>query len=657
MGDTPQSKPRTKLKLFRVNMKLASKVDGQDLERFLRDKDHEEEEDANYNVPLPQDYLHALNVVLRKNPVETCIPVGRSLYSSSIGEGAKGIGEGAICLRGLFQSLRPTKQGLALNVDFSVAAFHESISIIQFLQKRCEFLRDLSQRKSPGLVGEERRELENALRNIRVFVSHRVTDQRYKVFSLTAESTENLRFKSRGGANISLVDYFKENYNHDIQFQKLPCLQMSRSKPSYVPMGALRHLGNMAKDFKLHISRDMTRFTGRVLQPPKLKLGDAGQVTDLIPTRHDCQWNLLESHVLQGARIERWAIISFRGTPEQRSSLPKFIIQLAHHCQQLGVALNKVPTCLVSRIEASEDPRISIQSPSAPCLHHGEEHRGYTDLKRISEMSISIVSQCCLYQNLMIQGSQFLANLALKINAKTGGCTSHIHGGGCHPHPPSQRSQPLGSMNWPSPNKYASRMWSQTHNQEIIEDLGQMVEELLLDFYREVNKMPKRILFFRDGVSETQFYTLNNQPKGASYNPAITFVVVQKQHHTRRFQATTNPQGLHSVDNNNNIPPGTVGTMGTSRPTHYHVLWDENCFSSDELQKLIYNLCFTSTRCTKPISLVAPAYYPPPLNGGGSGCLSPDYSASFTPSRAGPPPQAAPLPRLAGNLKNLMFYC
>ncbi|ERN13111.1 hypothetical protein AMTR_s00040p00171410 [Amborella trichopoda] len=100
----------------------------------------------------------------------------------------------------------------------------------------------------------------------------------------------------------------------------------------------------MAKDFKLHISRDMTRFTGRVLQPPKLKLGDAGQVTDLIPTRHDCQWNLLESHVLQGARIERWDIISFGGTPEQRSSLPKFIIQLAHRCQQLGVALNKVPT-------------------------------------------------------------------------------------------------------------------------------------------------------------------------------------------------------------------------------------------------------------------------------------------------------------------------
>ncbi|ERN13112.1 hypothetical protein AMTR_s00040p00171480 [Amborella trichopoda] len=81
---------------------------------------------------------------------------------------------------------------------------------------------------------------------------------------------------------------------------------------------------------------------------------------------------------------------------------------------------------------------------------------------------------------------------------------------------------PLNSMNWPSPNKYASRMWSQTHNQEIIEDLGQMVEELLLDFYREVNKMPKRILFFRDGVSETQFYTVLHEELlaiRAAYSP------------------------------------------------------------------------------------------------------------------------------------------
>lgn len=61
-----------------------------------------------------------------------------------------------------------------------------------------------------------------------------------------------------------------------------------------------------------------------------------------------------------------------------------------------------------------------------------------------------------------------------------------------------------------------------------------------------------------------------------------------------------------------NVPPGTVvdtkivhpfdfefylcshyGSMGTSKPTHYYVLWDENGFTSDDLQELIYGMCFT----------------------------------------------------------------
>ncbi|KDO77450.1 hypothetical protein CISIN_1g0126492mg, partial [Citrus sinensis] len=32
-------------------------------------------------------------------------------------------------------------------------------------------------------------------------------------------------------------------------------------------------------------------------------------------------------------------------------------------------------------------------------------------------------------------------------------------------------------------------------------------------------------------------------------------------------------------------------------------------FTSDQLQKLIYNMCFTFARCTKPVSLVPPVYY------------------------------------------------
>lgn len=33
--------------------------------------------------------------------------------------------------------------------------------------------------------------------------------------------------------------------------------------------------------------------------------------------------------------------------------------------------------------------------------------------------------------------------------------------------------------------------------------------------------------------------------------------------------------------------------QGTSRPAHYHVLWDENKFTADALQSLTNNLCYT----------------------------------------------------------------
>ncbi|MQL87641.1 hypothetical protein Taro_020185 [Colocasia esculenta] len=760
------------LKLFRVNIKLVSKLAGQELSKYLSDEP--EEEDC---VPLPQDYLHALDVVLRESPTEHCIPIGRSLFSSSMG-GTKDIGGGAIGLRGFFQSLRPTQQGLALNVDFSVMAFHESIGVIPYLQKRCDFLRDLSQRKNRGLTMEEKKEVEKVLKNIRVFVCHRDTDQRYRVYCLTEETTENLRFRDRDGRYLRLADYYKDHYNHDIQYRNLPCLQISRSKPCYLPMELCmvcegqKFLGKLSDDqtarilkmgcqrpgkrkeiingvmggtvgptslaltvsllnsgpyacgFNLHVSREMTQLCGRVLQPPKLRLGDGGLVRDLTPTRHDRQWNLVDSHVAEGTQIKRWALISFGGTQEQRSCIPRFMSQLSHRCEQLGIFLSKntVVSPLFEQIHILNN--VSLLESKLQRIHEAasgnlqllicvmeKKHRGYADLKRIAETGIGVISQCCLYSNISKLASQFLANLALKINAKVGGCNVVLYNAlPCqvprlfaedepvifmgadvtHPHPLDDFSPSVaavvGSMNWPAANKYISRMRSQTHRQEIILDLEEMVGELLEEFYQGLHKLPSRILFFRDGVSETQFYKVLREELKAiqaacsrfpGYNPSITFSVVQKRHHTRLFPNENDASAGGFSDEN--IPPGTVvdtvithprefdfylcshwGTKGTSRPTHYHVLWDDNHFKSDELQNLIHSLCYTFARCTKPVSLVPPAYYAHLAAYRGRMYLERSDCTAFTRtmvSRSGPPLHTTPLPKLRDNLKKLMFYC
>nr|ACN79520.1 reduced leaflet 3 [Lotus japonicus] len=752
-------------KLFRINIKLVSKIDGKELTNYLSKEGDEW-------IPLPQDYLHALDVVLRESPTEKCIPVGRSFYSNSMGR-SKDIGGGAVGLRGFFQSLRPTQQGLALNLDFSVTAFHESIGVISYLQKRLEFLRDLSQRKTTQLTCEERKEVEKALKNIRVFVCHRETVQRYRVYGLTEEATENLWFADRDGQNLRLVNYFKDHYNYDIQFRKLPCLQISRSKPCYLPMelcvicegqkflgklsddqtarilkmgcqrpgerktiieGVMRGnvgstSGEQEREFKLQVSREMTKLTGRILHPPKLKLGDGGHVRNLTPSRHDRQWNLLDGNVFEGTTIERWALVSFGGTPEQKSNIPRFINQLCQRCEQLGIFLNK-NTVMSPQFESSqvlnnvtllESKLKRIQRTASNNLQllicvMERKHKGYADLKRIAETSIGLISQCCLYPNLCKLSSQFLANLALKINAKVGGCTVALYNSlpsqlprlfhidepvifmgadVTHPHPLDDSSPSVaavvGSMNWPTANKYISRIRSQTHRQEIIQDLGPMVGELLDDFYQEVEKLPNRIVFFRDGVSETQFHKVMQEElqsirhaceRFPDYKPLITFAVVQKRHHTRLFPfpGETDPSSPQNNFLYENIPPGTVvdsvithpkefdfylcshwGVKGTSRPTHYHVLWDENQFTSDELQKLVYNLCYTFVRCTKPISLVPPAYYAHLAAYRGRLYLERSESLGLfrntsTLSRAAPP-KTAPLPKLSENIKKLMFYC
>jgi eukaryotic translation initiation factor 2C len=96
------------------------------------------------------------------------------------------------------------------------------------------------------------------------------------------------------------------------------------------------------------------------------------------------------------------------------------------------------------------------------------------------------------------------------------------------------------------------------------------------------------------------------------YKPGITFIVVQKRHHTRLFCSDKKEQSGKS----GNIPAGTTvdigithptefdfylcshqGIQGTSRPSHYHVLWDDNHFDADELQCLTYQV----TKTTRPV--------------------------------------------------------
>ncbi|KAM0842094.1 hypothetical protein ACQ4PT_058583 [Festuca glaucescens] len=162
------------------------------------------------------------------------------------------------------------------------------------------------------------------------------------------------------------------------------------------------------------------------------------------------------------------------------------------------------------------------------------------------------------------------------------------------------------------------------------------------------------------------------------YLPPVTFVVVQKRHHTRLFPEVHGKREM--TDKSGNILPGTVvdlmichptefdfylcshaGIQGTSRPTHYHVLYDENHFTADALQSLTNNLCYTYARCTRAVSVVPPAYYAHLAAFRARYYVEGDSSdGGSTPgggvAREGPA-EVRQLPLIKENVKDVMFYC
>ncbi|CAI5528625.1 unnamed protein product, partial [Closterium sp. Naga37s-1] len=75
-------------------------------------------------------FQSALDVALRERLLTSLTPVGRSLYSASLGSTA--LGGGVTAYRGFFQSVRFSQQGLALNVDMAATAFHLDMPLLTF---------------------------------------------------------------------------------------------------------------------------------------------------------------------------------------------------------------------------------------------------------------------------------------------------------------------------------------------------------------------------------------------------------------------------------------------------------------------------------------------------------------------------------------------
>ncbi|KAK4394914.1 protein argonaute 1B [Sesamum angolense] len=738
---------------FKVVIKFAARADLHHLGMFLQGR----------QADAPQEALQVLDIVLRELPTTRYCPVGRSFYSPDLGR-RQPLGEGLESWRGFYQSIRPTQMGLSLNIDMSSTAFIEPLPVIDFvtqLLNRDVSARPLSDAdrvkikkalrgvkvevthrgnmrrkyRISGLTSQATRELTFPVDERGTMKS--VVEYFQETYGFVIQHTQwpCLQVGNTQRPNYLPMEVCKivegQRYSKRLNERQITALlKVTCQRPQereYDILQTVHHNAYAedpyAKEFGIKISEKLAQVEARVLPPPWLKYHDSGREKDCLPQVG--QWNMMNKRMVNGGTVNSWICINFARNV-QDSVARSFCHELAQMCITSGMAFNPEPVLPVLSGRPDQVERVlkarfhDVMTKLQPYKKELDllivilpDNNGslYGDLKRICETDLGIVSQCCLQKHVYRMSKQRIPLVSDRPTIIFGADVTHPH--------PGEDSSPsiaavVASQDWPEVTKYAGLVCAQAHRQELIQDLyktwqdpvrgtmhGGMIKELLISFRRATGQKPQRIIFYRDGVSEGQFYQVLLYELDAirkacaslepNYQPTVTFVVVQKRHHTRLF--ANNHHDRHAVDRSGNILPGTVvdskichptefdfylcshaGIQGTSRPAHYHVLWDENKFTADALQSLTNNLCYTYARCTRSVSIVPPAYYAhlaafrarfymePETSDSGSmtsSAVAGRGAGAGARSTRVPGANAAvrPLPQLRENVKRVMFYC
>ncbi|OON20197.1 piwi domain protein, partial [Opisthorchis viverrini] len=398
--------------------------------------------------------------------------------------------------------------------------------------------------------------------------------------------------------------------------------------------------------FGVKVSQNLVKVTGRILPLPKADFGRG----DIPITRG--KWNVpgFITPGCQGNEI-KWALYSVPRHREGNESRRLVSTNLPTEASKLGLRMRLVDQNAAHIGELEQRIR-GMQVDIVVLILHDEMN--YPEIKRLSDLRLGVRTQCVRYTTL--RKPRVMPNLLLKINGKLGGVNwiipelkhdaEHFMVFGAdvtHPAPTQahdlQKSVAAvtGSVT-PDLMRYAVVVRQQQTRRpgdkaikETITELEACITELLRCYHRVNNRFPSKLMFYRDGVSDGQFSEVLNTELPAiqracfnlsqGYEPGITYIVVKKRHHLRFMpEKQTNKSG--------NVEPGTVvdkevvhhvefdfylcsaeGIQGTSRPAHYHVLYDDSDWSSDALQAFTYYLCHTYMRCSRSVSYPAPTYY------------------------------------------------
>lgn len=408
----------------------------------------------------------------------------------------------------------------------------------------------------------------------------------------------------------------------------------------------------MARKYGMKINPKMESQTARVLPAPGLEYGQK----KVIPPR-DGQWDTRGSQFYNAASCERWIIVNFN-TRCNDQTIQNFADQLCRHAKTQGMKMEAPSKVFHVRDQRDLETKLGQCAANkmqlCMVIMARRNTQEYSFIKAQAETQYGIQTQCIQSRNVDRVNGQLLGNLLQKINTKMGGINTRISGetklsifkrpamvvGISMTHPGAGSDNPtIVSCTFTcdaSVSKYVAHHRLQVSKFGIVADLKDLMIEGLKSFFKRTGKKPEKIVVFRGGGSEGELQKIAKYEvakikeaftqlgKGHAYSPGLTFIVVNKMHHMRNFATERGDQ----IGKSGNVPAGTIvdtnvtskslcdfyitssqGIQGTSRPTHYTLVYDENDLSADSLQMMSWHLCHGYARCTRSVGIPVPVYY------------------------------------------------
>jgi eukaryotic translation initiation factor 2C len=428
------------------------------------------------------------------------------------------------------------------------------------------------------------------------------------------------------------------------------------------------------RTFGMTVDQDPVLTEARVIQAPRLRYNEGSRQPTIEPK--DGAWNMIDKKFYEPSTILRWAVVIYESErPDRfpRQAYAEMVNGFLKACDAVGInVVNRDPIYKYENGQGSIE--VHLTNAVNECRNQFKENLSlivvvlpnyegdiYNAVKHFGDITYGIPTQCLKAVKCRRSNAQYWNNVMLKVNVKLGGinvipdpsslaaealadpANPTIVMGADVAHPPPGVNLPsytaiIGSVD-SNTAKYVATSRAQTGKQEIINDMQEMCKVILTgykEYQVDVEKKDfklSRLIFYRDGVSESQFKhvlelelpMIKAACEEFGVNPKITLIIVGKRHHIQFFPSSSGPK---ESDRSTNCFAGTVvdrdvthptdhdfyllshaGILGTSRPAHYSVLYDESGFQADALQSLSYSLCHVYAPSTRSVSVPAPVYY------------------------------------------------